>query len=278
MAVVKDAAWRDYEAVRIETSNAMMGLLAGAQLAAHLLQLTQGSDRLLPEVYPSVPHIGRFNLTSEAASTILASADTHLGAMSVPYALAVHEDYLKTCLSLLARAGRCSARAAEKTTLAGQHEALQKATGGCFDPVAICQLDTLRKMRNCTIHAGGRASESLVAHLSAWPAPVAAAWSKLAKRDPRHLAVGDLVTFKHGELILTLAVTKALARAANEQLQPALPRTMWSDLLVEDFLRDRPRGQGDATVLRKLAGLARFSYRPLALTLEEISAAWDRRP
>lgn len=64
----------------------MPALLAGAQLASHLLVLTEGSDRLLPEVYPRVPHIGRFNLTSDAARRILDSADTHLGAMSVPYA------------------------------------------------------------------------------------------------------------------------------------------------------------------------------------------------
>jgi hypothetical protein len=187
VAVVKDTAWRDYEAVRIETSNAMMGLLAGAQLASHLLQLMKGSDRLLPEVYPLVPHIGRFNLTSEAASEILASADAHLGAMSVPYALSVHEDYLKTCLTLLARAGLSTINVANKTVLAGQHEAIQQATGGSFDTAAICQLDTLRKMRNCTIHAGGRASETLVAHLATLPASVATAWVKLAKRDPRSL-------------------------------------------------------------------------------------------
>lgn len=276
MAVVKDAAWRDYEAVRVETSNAMMGLLAGAQLAAHLLQLTKGSDRLLPEVYPLVPHIGRFNLTSEAASEILASADAHLGAMSVPYALSVHEDYLRTCLTLLARAGRCTQKVAEKTVLAGQHVEIEKATGGSFDTAATCQLDTLRMMRNCTIHAGGRASETLVAQFATWPATVAAAWVKLAKRDPRRLKVGAPVTFGHGELILTLAVTKTLARAANEQLQPALPRSLWADLLLEDVLRDHPGIKREPNGLRKTIGVARFNYGPLKLTEAEIRAAWAR--
>ena len=70
--------------MRVDTSNAMMALLAGAQSASHLLQLTKGSRLLLPEVYPSVAHIGRFNLTSEAARQILGAADAHLGAMSVP--------------------------------------------------------------------------------------------------------------------------------------------------------------------------------------------------
>lgn len=37
---------------------------------------------------------------------ILAAGDTHLGAMAVPYALAIHEDYLKTILALLQRGKR----------------------------------------------------------------------------------------------------------------------------------------------------------------------------
>lgn len=56
-AVVRFADYRTYEAKRVDASNAMMGLLAGAQLASHLLQLTAGSERLLPEVFPRVRHI-----------------------------------------------------------------------------------------------------------------------------------------------------------------------------------------------------------------------------
>jgi hypothetical protein len=82
-----------------------MGLLAGALMAAHMLQLTRGSDRLLPEIFPDIPHIRRFNLTTTAARDILSAGDVHLGAMAVPYALAIHEDYLKTCLLLLQRGG-----------------------------------------------------------------------------------------------------------------------------------------------------------------------------
>ena len=63
-SIVEYLQYRQYEAARIEASNSMMALLAGAQLATHLLQLTEGSNRLLPEVFPQVPHIKRFNLTT----------------------------------------------------------------------------------------------------------------------------------------------------------------------------------------------------------------------
>jgi hypothetical protein len=101
MTIVQFAAYRRYEATRAEANNSMMGLLVGAQLAAHLLKLTEGSQRLIPEVFPQVAHIGRINLTSEAARGILVDAESHLGAMSVPYVLALHEDFLKTCVELL---------------------------------------------------------------------------------------------------------------------------------------------------------------------------------
>ena len=276
MAAVRFAAYRDYEAVRVDTSNAMMALLAGAQLASHLLQLTKGSRLLLPEVYPSVAHIGRFNLTSEAASQILGAADAHLGAMSVPYVLSVHEDFLKTCLGLLARAQLCTPNVAEKTVLAFQHTKIEKATGGSFDRVAMCQLDTLRKMRNCTIHAGGRADDKLIAHLLTWMPNVATGWVKLANRDPRRLKLDEPVTFGHGELILSLAVTKTLARAANEQLQPALPRTLWADLVIEDLSRDHSNVERTPDGLTRALGLARFHYGPLNLTEAEVRGAWGR--
>jgi hypothetical protein len=52
---VRFADYRQYEQVRIEASNAVMGLLAGAQMAAHMLQLTEESDRPLPEMFPQIP-------------------------------------------------------------------------------------------------------------------------------------------------------------------------------------------------------------------------------
>src|SRR4051794_22548503 len=168
MKVVRFPAYREYEQTGTEASNAMMALLAGAQLASHLLQLTEGSARLLPEVYPRVPHIGRFNLTSEAARGILDAADVHLGAMSVPYALAIHEDFLKICLGLLEHAGRVNPGTANNVKLANQHETIEQATGGKFGADSFAQLDVLRRMRNCTIHAGGRASSSLVNAIATW--------------------------------------------------------------------------------------------------------------
>lgn len=276
MTVVRFAAYRAYEEARVTSSNAMMALLAGAQLASHLLQLSNGSSRLLPEMYPQVPHIGRFNLTSDAARTILDAADSHLGAMGVPYALALHEDYMKTCLLLLERAQLCPPRTAERTKLFAQHARVASAAGGTFNADSIAQLNTLRMMRNCLIHEGSRADPKLINHVANWSPSTEVGWVKLAKRSPRTLRVGDHVMFGQAEMILTLAITKKLDREANEMLQAPIPRTLWADIVVEDLMTNHPGGVRAPDKIRRLRGLARYHYSPLQLTEPELTAALAR--
>lgn len=274
--VVRFPGYRDWEARRVEASNAMMGLLAGAQLAAHLLKLTEGSSHLLPEVFPQVDHIGRFNLTTHEASAILAAADTHLGAMSVPYALALHEDYLKTCLRLLHRAGLCSAGTVSNTTLAGQHAKIAELSGGTFSADRLAQLDTIRRMRNCMIHEGGRADAALVAAVAAWSPATEKLWTKVAP-SLKGIAAGDAIAFGHQQLILALAVTKSLSREANVLVQPVISREVWADVVAEDVVA-RHGGQlpNLPERMRLLRGVARFDYGPLRLTEDELSSALGR--
>ncbi len=253
-----------------------MGLLAGAQMAAHMLQLTEGSDRLLPEIFPQIQHIGRLNLTTEAALSILAAGDIHLGAMAVPYALAIHEDYLKTCLTLLQRGGISLTRPPD-LKLAVQHDEIERAAGKSFTPASLQQVHVLRLMRNCTIHSGGQVSSALVNRLAAWSADAETGWVKLTGRSPRTLAVGDTVAFGHGEVLIALAVTKTLARAATQFLEPALPRDLWADLLIEDLVAGAPSILSAPDVLRRARGHARFHYGPLKLTDCEIAATVARR-
>jgi hypothetical protein len=276
VGIVKFVEYRQYEKNRIEASNAVMGLLAGAQMAAHLLQLTEGSDRLLPEIFPQIPHIRRFSLTTEAARDILTAGDTHLGAMAVPYALAIHEDYLKTCLTLLQRGGIRLTTAPGDSKLAYQHEEIQRATGKFFTSASLQQLHTLRLMRNCTIHSGGRVDASLVNQLARWTTDAETGWVNLTRQSPRSLQVGDQVVFGHGEILIALAVTHVLAQEANQFLQPVLPRNVWADLVIEDLEVENPTALGAPDAFRKASGFAQFYYGPLNLSGAEINSAITR--
>lgn len=236
-------------------------------MASHLLQLTQGSKHLLPEVFPQVPHIGRFNLRSELARQILDAADVHLGAMAIPYALAVHDDFLRACIELLVKAGACTARqATQANSLAARHPLIAQSTGGAFNADSLAQLTTIRLMRNCMIHQGGRADQTLVNNLATWTPSIENGWVKLTGNNPRHLALNAELSFGHGEMILALAVTKVLAREANHLLQPTLPRSQWVDMLIEDLVGSGAHVLRAPDFGRRARGLAKFHYVPLRLS------------
>lgn len=274
---MKFAGYRQYEKVRVEASNAIMGLLAGAQMAAHMLQLTKSSDRLLPEIFPDIQHIRRFNLTTTAARDILAAGDVHLGAMAVPYALAIHEDYLKTCLLLLLRRGGVRlTKPPDDFKLVSQHEEIERATGQSFNAASLQQLHTLRRMRNCTIHEGGRANPALINHLASLTIDAESGWVNLAQVSPCSLQLGDEITFGHGEMMVALAVTRALAKEANQFLQVALPRDVWADLVIEDLKDEYPSALKAPDAKRRARGFAQFNYGALQLNDAEIDDAISR--
>lgn len=276
VGIVKFAGYRQYEKVRVEASNAIMGLLAGAQMATHMLQLTEGSDRLLPEIFPGIPHIGRFNLTTTAARDILAAGDVHLGAMAVPYALAIHEDYLKTCLHLLQRGGVRLTKQPGDFKLFNQHEEVERATRQSFNGASLQQLHTLRLMRNCTIHEGGRADSTLINHLATLVIAAESGWVNLAQRSPCSLQLGDEVTFGAGEMMVALAVTHALAKEANQFLQAAVARGFWADLVIEDLKDEYPSALKAPDAKRRAKGFAQFNYGVLQLNDNEIGDAMSR--
>jgi hypothetical protein len=273
---VRFLEYRQYEQTRVEVNNAMMALLAGAEIASHFLQLTDGSERLLPEIFPNVPHVGRFNLTSASARDMLSAADSHLAAMSVPYVLAIHEDYLKNCILLLERAGVSVKGTAKRAKLFNAHDLIESDTGQKFNQLSLHQINTIRLMRNCLVHAGSRVSPELVKQLVTMSPAVEAAWLRVAGRSPSRLKLGDIVDFGFGEVLVALAATKELAREANVIMQLKLPSAIWADLLIEDMAATAPKNLNGSEAVRKLLGKARFEYAAISLSEQEVRDALTR--
>jgi hypothetical protein len=216
MREVRFPAYRRYEARRVEASNAMMALLAGAGM-------------------------------------------------------------VRDCLGLLEKAGRCTPRAvAGAGSLAAKHPLIERSTGGTFNVDSLGQLTTIRLMRNCMIHAGGRVDQALLKNLTDWTAGIEAGWVKLTGNNPRHLRADDELAFGHGEMILTLAVTRALGRETNHLLQSSVPRVHWADMVVDDLLSGGRHTIHAPDLRRRLHGLATFHYGVLRLTRMELDEALVR--
>lgn len=277
MGIVRFLAYRSYEESRIEANNAMMAMLAGSRLAGHMLGLASGSERMLPEIFPAVQHIGRMNLRVESARKLLAEAESHLSAMAVPYALALHEDYVITCLKLLQRARLINRDGVKSASPKTMHQKFETAASYSLSVVSVEQFDFLRLLRNSIIHAGGLPSSDLLAASINLGVTAVKNWETLTGVAPSALVEeGRPISLHQGELVAALAITKSLAEQLNEGLQKALPREVWADLLCEDFCAELYKYTHEIQRARKLPGYARKNFDVIGLSAEEIKKAAQR--
>ncbi|MET8571254.1 hypothetical protein [Streptomyces sp. NPDC004783] len=278
MSVVFFSAYRNHENSRIEANNAMMAMLAGSRLAEHMLSLTSGSKRLLPEIFPAVQHVDRMNLRVDSARVLLSEAEKHLSAMAVPYTLALHEDYVVTCLKLLQRASLINSQGVKAASPKNMHQKFEAAAGASLSPISVEQFNFLRLLRNAIIHAGGLPSSDLMDCTTNFTEVGAEHWERLTGIRPDALVTaGNKITLQQGELVAALAVTKSLADQINVGLQSALPREVWADLLCEEFemeLGDKHKHMNQR--LRKLPGYARQHFGVLRFSKQELEKAAQR--
>lgn len=262
-----------HEEIRSQMNSSIMALLAGSRLAVHLLRLTEGSERTLGEVFPRIRDIRRFDLKTSRASGILEAAESHLGYMAIPYILGIHEDYMKTCLRLVA-AHRTTVDRVDRIKAYRQHLVLQQGSPVRFASASLEQYHLLRLMRNCLVHARGEVDSELRRHASGMSARARQGWERLTHLPFSSPAEGDFLIISQAETIAALAVTKSLARRANEILQAVIPVVAWLEVLVSDLVLHGgaiPRNPSERR--RKLRGYARHYYGTLSLTEEDLERA-----
>jgi hypothetical protein len=270
------AAFRILEERRVEAGNAIWAILAGSKIAANTLSLTEGSTRTLAEMFPSVEHIERFNLRSDIARSLLGNAEADLCTMGMSYAIALHEDFVKTCLSWLVPLKRITRSKLRDAKAANVHEKLEGASGVSMDVDSLALFHLTRLMRNCHIHAGGLGSRELERHASTLNSTQRYTWEKLTKESFAVPAEGVPVLVGVGGLIATLAIGKRLSYDVNLTLQAAIPRSEWANLAAREYFALGAKGPRHATALRSLKGYTRTTYSALALTDNELRAAIDR--
>lgn len=277
MSIVHFPEYRAYEHDRINASDAIMALLAGSRLAENMLRLTTGSTRLLPEIFPAVPHIKRMNLSTASAQSLLAEAEKHLSAMAVPYALAIHEDFVQTCFGLLIRSGQMTQAEADGAKAYSMHGTFESKVGHRLPRESMEQFHLIRKMRNAVIHAGGMPQPGLIRSATSLSPSALSQWTKVTGGHPQvRISAGVPVSFSHGELILALAVTKRISQEMNYLLRDKLVRATWADVALEDFDTEHSGLKHISQKKRKLPGFLNTNYRPLNLSQAELNSAMQR--
>lgn len=126
----------------------------------------------------AVEHIGRFNLRSDSARELLHDADKHIASVSVPYALAPHEEFVMKTLDLLTAEGkmlRLDGNRAARIRAWNMHAVLFETCGSAEPKDWMQTFHVLREVRNCIIHAGGRRAPTWRAGSPIWtPLPAKA--------------------------------------------------------------------------------------------------------
>lgn len=275
MTIVRYRRFRDYLQQRTTTNDTMMGLLAGSKLASQTLLLTRGSELLLSDIFPSVPHIKRFNLTTARAQGVLDDAEDLLGILAVPQVLALQEDLMTGMLELLEQNVPALAPLSNDAKASNVHERFQKATATKFTPESLELFHLVRKARNTHIHNGGRADKTLSNAVASTKPAALQAWSHITGSSFPAYKPNDRVQMGLSELIGILALTKRLADEANEKLQEFLPRDKWADLVIADWLIDRKPGNPEQQA-KRLRGLANMEYGAVQLTDDELADARAR--
>jgi hypothetical protein len=271
--VVRYAEFRRLEAQRQEANNAIMALLAGSKLAINTLNLTEGAVVTLAEVFPSIPHIKRFNLQPNVARDLLEDAEQHLAIMAIPYVLALHEAYIKHCAALLRDESFMGKSAWDSLNAKTMHATFSNAAAQSFTPTASEAFELIRMWRNCHIHSGGMVNDECVAARAALSPEADAEWTRMTGVEVPNSRLGNRVQLGEPELRGTLAVTNILMREANHMLQLRLPSTRWARMAVTEFVEQSPLPAFSSDRLKALKALIKRYYSAVALRDAEIMSA-----
>jgi hypothetical protein len=212
-------------------------------------------------------------LRTESARQLLLEADTHLGAAAVPYALAVHEDFVITSLDLLKSSGVALQTGKKAIKAWNMHEIIFKTMKTTGPQPSLSHYHLLRVMRNAQIHAGGTVSADLQNYISKMTLTSIEAWERLTGRPPADIVAGTKITFTVGDIIASFAVIKELARNINLGLQSAIQRDTWAQIIVNDYSGQTSKTRNSDGWMRSLRGYARTFYRPLGITASELETA-----
>lgn len=275
-SAVQFPIYREYEHKRQDANNAIVALLAGSTLAVHTLQLTEGSTRLLPEIFPAVPHISRFNLRPDGAAEILRNAGSHLAVVTMPYALAIHEDFVMKCIGWLRSDLKLGAAGTSQIDSSNMHDSLAAIVGSTYDASTGAKLEIFhlfRLMRNCHIHRGGAVTKVLREHISGMSSLARSRWFDLTHREPAKIEQSGQAEYSLFDIFAVFAVSKDLARAVNDVLHGGLSRALWAETCIRDFQSQTSRQPRSNSWGRGLVGYATHRYGSLHLTQDELFAA-----
>lgn len=270
------AEFRELEERQERAGNLIWGLMASSHIAARVIEVSGASERTLGEIYPDLPHMTRFNVNPTTAVGVLRDAEEALPAMAISYVIALHEDFVKSCLRWLVPHGMLTEKEVDASNTAMMHGVLARSTLSNVDADDLALFQIARCIRNCYIHAGGAVTDELVHLWSGLSPKQAAQWEKWTGESYAPVRPGQPVPTGTGVLVATLAVCHRLEYDVNVCLQAGIPRSEWAEKAVRDYFSlPRCRPGNDPLAFGATREFADLRFGSLGLTDAELRRAFN---
>lgn len=269
---IRYLAYRRFDAARIEANNAMVGMLIGTRLSAHLLESHAGASVLLPQIYPQVKGVDLLNRTVADAQAQIASSEAHLATMAIPFLQSVFEDLVTETARLCGMRGHTPLPAERGQGLEGTLRFLERCSNAEFSEVHRALFTFLRHIRNRIIHEGSRASADLDAEWAGLPVAAQARWITVAGRPYHAGGVAGRLLIEAPELTAALAITKQMAVEVCGHLKRVLLDRDWAELVADDYSVSIQALTRRSTLVRELRSFARREYGPAQPTDASLKA------
>ena len=266
--------YREYRESIRQANDAVAALLVGSRLSAHTLQLNTGSRHPLSELFPQVEHIRRLNLQTGKAQAILRNADHHLASITIPYVLAIHEDFIKSVFNGLSI--YTSSKTLQKTPRAFEiHEEFFSLTQYSPPHTWLLSFHTLRTIRNTIIHGGNIIDKGVIDAVNAMDDAATTGWHHITGEPPHMLLRSNEIQLKAEHIFVTFAVIKQLGREINQAYTSFLDRSKIALECVNDFNNinrssKSPKSNNSSAWRRSLLVHAKFNYRHQGFTETEL--------
>jgi hypothetical protein len=262
-----------------------MALLIGARLGQHALSTSPADPKThLPDLFGRISGIERVNRTVEDAAQLLEDAEHHLASMGIPYILGVQAAFLSDAIEMLRNDGKDDP--GDTWTIAWRpdpndihlselHEYIGERCGQPLPAELLDPFHLIRRIRNRITHFAGEAGSRLPGEYKALRRDSKAKWETITGR-PLSIGPTGRLELAEGELVATLAITRALARVVNESLAQTISRESWAKIVVADYRSLEPQRFGERPKqLRRVRGHARLFYGSLRLTEDELADALE---
>ncbi len=251
----------------------MMALLVGAQFASSSLALSSGSKNLLSSMYPSVPHIERFQYRPERAQKELAASEEHLARIAIPYALSVHEDFVSEVKKDFEESNIALAFNGRRWNAETMHSILFESMHANPN-IDLTEFDLLRRIRNSLIHSGGAVNEYLEEGFSELSPQANSHWAEVAGREPTEIIATGRVSLTAGEIMLAFSVVRHLSKVVHQGMLETLPRGFWLSDCIDGFISEYNRQIKQRLLLRsRLETWAKNYYEDFGFAWEELREA-----